>query len=89
VRIYVRGDEVGRLTIGGTATIRADAYPDRTYAGRVVFISSEAEFTPRNVQTTAERVKLVYRVKVQIVEDPDLDLKPGLPADVRLDLPSS
>jgi len=89
VRIYVRGDEVGRLSIGGTATIRADAYPDRTYAGRIVFIADEAEFTPRNVQTTAERVKLVYRVKVQIVEDPALDLKPGLPADVRLDLPTS
>jgi HlyD family secretion protein len=85
VRIYVREDQVGRLTIGGAATISADAYPDRTYAGRVVFISSEAEFTPRNVQTTAERVKLVYRVKVQIVNDPSLDLKPGLPADVQLD----
>lgn len=85
VRIYVREDQVGRLTIGGAATISADAYPDRTYAGRVVFISSEAEFTPRNVQTTAERVKLVYRVKVRVVDDPSLDLKPGLPADVRLD----
>lgn len=89
VRIYVRGDEVGRLAIGGAATIRADAYPDRAYAGRIVFIASEAEFTPRNVQTTAERVKLVYRVKVQIVDDAALDLKPGLPADVRLDLATS
>ena len=88
VRIYVREDQVGRLTIGGAAAISADAYPERTYAGRVVFIASEAEFTPRNVQTTAERVKLVYRVKVQVTEDPSLDLKPGLPADVRLDLPT-
>jgi HlyD family secretion protein len=89
VRIYVREDQVGRLSIGGTATIRADAYPDRTYPGRIVFISSEAEFTPRNVQTTAERVKLVYRVKVQVTDDPSLDLKAGLPADVRLDVATS
>lgn len=85
VRIYVRADRVGRLSIGQSATITADAYPQRTYTGRVVFIASEAEFTPRDVQTTEERVKLVYRVKVQIEGDPSFDLKPGLAADVRLD----
>jgi HlyD family secretion protein len=84
VRIYVRADRVGRLSIGQTATITADAYPERTYTGRVVFIASEAEFTPRDVQTTEERVKLVYRVKVQIEGDPSFDLKPGLAADVWL-----
>jgi HlyD family secretion protein len=87
VRIYVRGDEVGRLALGQTATITADAFPDRTYAGVVTFISDEAEFTPRSVQTTEERVKLVYRVKVRITGDEAFDLKPGLPADVRLDEP--
>jgi HlyD family secretion protein len=85
VRIYVRADRVGRLSIGQTATITADAYRDRSYTGRVVFIASEAEFTPRDVQTTEERVKLVYRVKVQIDGDPSFDLKPGLAADVRLE----
>ncbi len=85
VRIYVRADRVGRLSIGQTATITADAYPERTYNGRVVFIASEAEFTPRDVQTTEERVKLVYRVKVQIEGDSSFDLKPGLAADVRLE----
>jgi len=85
VRIYVRGDEVGRLAVGLAATIAADAYPDRTYDGEVTFIASEAEFTPRNVQTTEERVKLVYRVKVRITGDSGFDLKPGLPADVTLD----
>ncbi|UCC82786.1 MAG: HlyD family efflux transporter periplasmic adaptor subunit [Gemmatimonadota bacterium] len=84
VRIYVRADEVGRINIGHPATITGDAYPDRTYEGRVVFIANEAEFTPRNVQTTEERVKLVYRVKVQVVGDTSFDLKPGLAADVRL-----
>jgi len=85
IRIYVPEYQVGRLAIGMTATITADAYDDRTYEGQVVFIADEAEFTPRNVQTTEERVKLVYRVKIQITEDPSFDLKPGLPADVRLD----
>jgi HlyD family secretion protein len=82
VRIYVRADEVGRISVGQSATITGDAYPDRTYQGSVAFIASEAEFTPRNVQTTEERVKLVYRVKVQITGDPGHDLKPGLAADV-------
>lgn len=84
VRIYVREDEVGRIAVGRQAEITADAYPERTYGGRVVFISDEAEFTPRNVQTTEERVKLVFRVKVAITDDPTRDLKPGLPADVRI-----
>jgi HlyD family secretion protein len=84
IRIYVREEDVGRLALGGAAEISADAYPERTYPGRIVFIANEAEFTPRNVQTTAERVKLVYRVKVQIEADSTFDLKPGLPADVRL-----
>ena len=85
VRIYVREDEVGRISVDQAVTITGDADPSRTYEGKVVFIASEAEFTPRNVQTTEERVKLVYRVKVQITGDPGLDLKPGLAADVRLD----
>lgn len=88
IRIYVQENLVGRLTIGAPAAISADAFPDRRYRGRVVFIASEAEFTPRNVQTTAERVKLVYRVKVQVTEDPSFDLKPGLPADVVLETPT-
>jgi HlyD family secretion protein len=85
VRIFVRADEVGRLTLGQRAEITGDAYPDRTYEGEVIFIADEAEFTPRNVQTTEERVKLVHRVKVQITGDPAYDLKPGLAADVRLE----
>ncbi len=85
VRIYVRQDQVGRLAIGQAASITADAYPERRYGGEVVFIAREAEFTPRNVQTAAERVKLVYRVKVRVTDDPGYDLKPGLPADVRLE----
>lgn len=82
VRIFVREDQVGRLTIGQRATITSDSHPDATFNGRVTFIASEAEFTPRNVQTAQERVKLVYAVKVAIVDDDALQLKPGVPADV-------
>jgi len=85
VRIYIREDRIGEVRLGQAATITSDTYPDRTYRGEVIFIASEAEFTPRNVQTTEERVKLVYAVKVQITEDPSHDLKPGIPADVTLE----
>ncbi len=84
VRIYVRENEVGRVHLGQTATITSDTYPDSTYTGSVVFIGSKAEFTPRNVQTQEERIKLVYPVKVHITGDPNFELKPGIPADVTL-----
>jgi len=84
VRIYVREDQVGRVAIGQKATIHSDSDPKKTYEGRVRFIASQAEFTPRNVQTAEERVKLVYAVKVAITGDSARDLKPGVPADVTL-----
>lgn len=85
VRIYVREDRIGAVQIGQSAVIRSDTYADRRYAGQVVFIGGEAEFTPRNTQTTEERVKLVYPVKVRITGDPSYELKPGIPADVELE----
>lgn len=84
VRIYVSETRLGAVSIGEPATIATDTYEDRTFAGAVSFIASEAEFTPRNVQTTEERVKLVYAVKVRITGDSALALKPGMPADVTL-----
>ncbi|MBS1240968.1 MAG: secretion protein HlyD [Gemmatimonadetes bacterium] len=84
IRIYIREDQLGRVALGQAASIRIDTFPDRRYQGEVSFISSEAEFTPRNVQTAEERVKLVYRVKVRVVGDSAQDLKPGLSADVEL-----
>ena len=86
VRIFVREDRIGAVKTGTPASITTDTYPDRRYEGEVTFIASEAEFTPKNVQTAEERVKLVYAVKVRVSGDPDLDLKPGMPADVRLRL---
>ena len=84
VRIYVREDQMGRVRIGQPARITADTHADRVYDGEVVFIGNEAEFTPRNVQTSEERTKLVYPVKVRITGDVAFDLKPGIPADVTL-----
>ena len=82
VRIYVPGDQVGRLALGQCASIQADGFADRSYTGRVRYIARVAEFTPRNVQSTKDRVRLVYEVRVRITGDDQVDLKPGLPADV-------
>jgi len=86
VRVYIQEDRVGAVALGTAVTITSDTYPDRDYTGEVSFIASEAEFTPKNVQTTEERVKLVFAVKVRITGDTDQELKPGMPADVRLRL---
>lgn len=87
IRIYVREDQVGRVALGQRAAIRVDSWPDRSFEGEVTFIASEAEFTPRNVQTQEERVRLVYRVKVRVVGDSVVALKPGISADVTLTPP--
>lgn len=84
VRIYVREDQIGRVQIGMVAEISSDSYPDDLYEGVVFFIGSEAEFTPSNVQTPEERIKLMYPVKIRITGDPGYRLKPGIPADVTL-----
>ncbi len=86
VRIYVPEDRIAAVKLGTTAEITTDTYPDRAYRGEVSFIASEAEFTPKNVQTAEERVRLVYAVKVRIIGDALQDLKSGMPTDVRLDM---
>ena len=80
LRAYVPETEVGRLKVGDAAKLRVDAFPDRVFTGRLTEIGSEAEYTPRNVQTKKERVNLVFRIKIQI-DNPQGILKPGLPAD--------
>jgi HlyD family secretion protein len=81
VRVYVPETDLGHIRWGQEVTVRTDSAPGKSYRGRVSFISSEAEFTPKSVQTEKERVTLVYRVKVD-VENPNYELKPGMPADV-------
>ncbi len=85
VRIYVPENRIGQLRLGTKAAIGTDSFAGKAYRGDVVFIASAAEFTPKTVQTTEERVKLVYAVKVRVAGDAALELKPGMPADVRLD----
>jgi HlyD family secretion protein len=80
LRVYVPETDLGKVHWGQNVDVRTDTYPDKTYCGRISLISSEAEFTPKSVQTEKERVTLVYRVKVD-VENPNYELKPGMPAD--------
>jgi HlyD family secretion protein len=81
VRVYVNQTDLGRVKLGQPVAVRTDAFPDRRFAGTVGFISSEAEFTPKTVQTAKERVKLVFRIKVDVA-NPKGELKSGMPADV-------
>ncbi len=85
VRAYVAELDLGRVRWGQAVTVRSDTYPDKSYQGRVSFISSEAEFTPKTVQTQQERVTLVYRIKVD-VDNPGFELKPGMPVDAVIDV---
>jgi HlyD family secretion protein len=85
VRVYVPETDLGKVHWGQAVEVRTDTYPGKAYRGRVAFIASEAEFTPKSVQTEKERVTLVYRVKVD-VENPNRELKPGMPADAIIKL---
>lgn len=83
VTMYIKEDKLGLVKLQQTAEVAVDSYPDKTYPGTVTSIASEAEFTPKNVQTKEERVKLVFEVEVS-VENPNGELKPGMPADVKI-----
>ncbi|MGB2868940.1 MAG: efflux RND transporter periplasmic adaptor subunit [Bacteroidota bacterium] len=83
--IYVSEVELPKIKIGQQASVHVDAYPDKAYEGKVIFISSVAEFTPKNIQTKDERTKLVFGVKVRVTNR-DGTLKGGIPADVTLNV---
>jgi HlyD family secretion protein len=85
LRAYIAETDLGKIHWGQDATITTDTYPGKQYHGRISFISSSAEFTPKSVQTYKERVTLVYRIKIDI-DNPNHELKPGMPADARIDL---
>lgn len=80
LRAYIPEAELGRVKVGQTARVTTDSWPGRNFEGKISFISPEAEFTPKNVQTAKERVKLVYRIKITL-DNPKVELKPGMPAD--------
>lgn len=83
LRGYVDETDLGRVEVGQAVRVTTDTAPDRIYPGTVSFIASEAEFTPKSVQTAKERVKLVYRIKIDI-DNPSGELKPGMPADAEI-----
>ena len=85
VNVYVGERDLGKIWLGMKAYVSVDSFPDKPFPGKVTFVSDRAEFTPKNIQTPDERVKLVYRVKVE-VETRDQALKPGMPADAVLPL---
>ena len=85
LRAYIAETDLGSIHWGQEATVTTDTYPGKQYHGRISFISSSAEFTPKSVQTYTERVTLVYRIKIDI-DNPNRELKPGMPADAHLEL---
>lgn len=78
--IYVPETDIGQVKVGQMVEVTVDSYPGRVFTGQVVFIASQAEFTPKNIQTKEERVNMVFAVKARI-PNPDHALKPGMPAD--------
>ncbi|MCL6449764.1 MAG: efflux RND transporter periplasmic adaptor subunit [Acetobacteraceae bacterium] len=81
IRVYVPEADLGKVSVGQRVKVRVDAFPGQEFSGRVAWISSRAEFTPKNVQTREERVNMVFAVKVAL-DDSGGRLKPGMPADV-------
>ena len=83
LRGYVNETDLGKVKIGSKARVTTDSYPGKVYDGRVSFISAQAEFTPKQIQTQEERVKLVYRIKIE-VDNPKHELKSNMPADAEI-----
>ena len=83
MRAYINETDLGRIKLGGKVTLRTDSFRGKTYEGRISFISSEAEFTPKQIQTQEERVKLVYRIKIDVA-NPQHELKNNMPMDAEI-----
>ena len=88
LRAYVNETDIGRVRFGQAALITTDSYSGQKYIGRISMISENAEFTPKSVETHAERVTLVYRIRIDI-ENQSHELKPGMPADATIELSPS
>src|SRR5262249_33571897 len=85
LRAYIPETDLAKIRWGQAATLRTDTYSNKVYHGHISFIADKAEFTPKSVETHAERVTLVYRIKID-VENPNYELKPGMPADATIEL---
>lgn len=85
LRAYINERDLGRVKLGTEVQVTTDSFPAKRYKGRITFVSSAAEFTPKQIQTQEERVKLVYRIKIE-VENPAGELKSNMPADAVIQL---
>jgi HlyD family secretion protein len=85
LRAYVNETDLGKVKLGEEVKLSTDSYPGKTYLGRISFISPDAEFTPKQIQTKEERVKLVYRIKVEVANN-EHELKNNMPVDAELPL---
>jgi HlyD family secretion protein len=85
VNVYIGERDLGKVQLGMQAYVTVDSFPQQPFPGHVTFVADRAEFTPKNIQTPDERVKLVYRIKVEVATR-DQVLKPGMPADAVIPL---
>jgi HlyD family secretion protein len=86
MNIYIPETQTGLVRLGQAVQVTADSFPNETFQGKITFVSSESEFTPKTILTQEERIKLVFRTKVSI-EGTQQRLKPGMPADADIQLP--
>lgn len=77
---YIPETDLGRIHLNQKVDVKTDTFPRKIYNGNISFISQESEFTPKYIQTSEERVKLVFRIKINI-ENSNFELKPGMPSD--------
>lgn len=87
--VFLPESQAGKISIGAEARIVLDAFPNRYFKGSVSYVSPEAQFTPKQVETTTERQKLVFRTKVQLTDDDLSILKPGMPGVAYIRLTAS
>ncbi len=85
MRAYIPASALGRIRLGQSAIVRTDSHPGKEYSGVVTFISPEAEFTPKQIQTSEQRTRLVYRIKIQL-DNPDQELKLNMPCEAEIEL---
>ena len=83
LRAYINETDLGRVKLGQQVKLTTDSYPGKVYNGKVTFIASDAEFTPKQIQTKEERVKLVYRIKIE-VDNQSHELKNNMPVDAEI-----
>ncbi|MCL5036266.1 MAG: efflux RND transporter periplasmic adaptor subunit [Chloroflexi bacterium] len=81
LKVFIPNEQVGKLKVGDPGKIYPDAYPKKSFEGKIERIATEAEFMPKNVQTREQRAQMVFEVRIKVIENPGGDLKPGMPAE--------